>query len=201
MSTRNTFVRGMHDVGLAAWFGGTLMGAVGLNGATAKANDSSERLRLSSLGWAKWAPVQLAAIIVHGIGGAGLIVGNKDRLALQPGARTNTIVKLVVTAAACVSSLYAALLGKKIAEHSEEDTVGVTEPSPASSTELNSVQRQQRVVQWVIPTLTGVLIVLGAQQGEQQRDEQPDVQRRDARFMRRLTHHSNHMHHHRCQSK
>ena len=33
MSERNTIVRLMHDLGAAAWFGGSLMGAVGLNGA------------------------------------------------------------------------------------------------------------------------------------------------------------------------
>jgi hypothetical protein len=96
----------MHDLGLAAWFGGTLMGAVGLNGGTAQAKSPAERLRLSSAGWAKWAPVQLAAIIVHGIGGVGLIVGNKGRLAAQSEARTNTVVKLVITGLTGGASLY-----------------------------------------------------------------------------------------------
>lgn len=39
MSERNTVVRAMHDLGLAAWFGGSLMGAIGLNGA---ANESAD---------------------------------------------------------------------------------------------------------------------------------------------------------------
>ncbi|MFE1646520.1 hypothetical protein ACFM35_13150 [Microbacterium sp. P01] len=159
----------MHDVGLAAWFGGTLMGAVGLNGGTAKAANPQERLRLSSIGWAKWAPVQLGAIIIHGIGGVGLILGNKERLKNQSEARTNTGIKLVVTIAAGVASLYAGLLGAKIAKHADEGGAGVTEPDASASKELASVQQQQRVVQWVIPALTAVLIVLGAQQGEQQR--------------------------------
>ena len=34
MSSRNTVVRTLHDLGLAAWFGGSLMGAVGVNGAS-----------------------------------------------------------------------------------------------------------------------------------------------------------------------
>jgi hypothetical protein len=33
-SSRNTVVRSMHDVGAAGWFGGSLMGAVALNGAS-----------------------------------------------------------------------------------------------------------------------------------------------------------------------
>lgn len=35
MSERNTHVRSMHDIGLTAWFGGSLAGAVAINGAAA----------------------------------------------------------------------------------------------------------------------------------------------------------------------
>ena len=48
---QHTVLRSMHDLGLAAWFGGNLMGAVGLNKAAAAAKDSAERTRLSSIGW------------------------------------------------------------------------------------------------------------------------------------------------------
>ena len=50
MSQRNTLVRSMHDLGLAAWFGGSLMGVVGLNGAASEAKSPTERLRISSIG-------------------------------------------------------------------------------------------------------------------------------------------------------
>jgi hypothetical protein len=169
MSGRNTLVRSMHDIGLAAWFGGALMGAVGLNGATAEADSPKERLRLSSLGWAKWAPVQIAAIAVHGIGGLGLIAGNKGRLAIQEESRTNTGWKLAFTIAAGASSVYSAILGKVIDDHQDEPTEGVTESSPEASERLKAAQRQQKILQWVTPALTLVMIVLAAQQGEQQR--------------------------------
>ena len=48
----NLLARSVHDLSAAAWFGGSLMGAIGLNGATAEAKDPAERTRLSSLGWA-----------------------------------------------------------------------------------------------------------------------------------------------------
>lgn len=169
MSARNTIVRGMHDIGLAAWFGGTLMGNVGLNGAASVAERADERLRLSSIGWARWFPVQLAAMIVHGIGGVGLILGNKARLTAQPEARSNTAIKTVITVAAIGASAYAGVLGTKIAKHAAQGGQTVTEPNQGASAELASAQRQQRIVQWIAPALTGVLIVLGAQQGEQQR--------------------------------
>ena len=169
MSERNTLIRSMHDIGLAAWFGGNLMGAVGLNGGTAEARDPRERLRLSSAGWAKWMPVQLAALVVHGVGGVGLIMANRSRLASQAEARRNTVVKLVVTGAALASTAYSGVLGMKVAKNSEEGATGVTEPAMTSSNELASAQSQQKVLQWVTPALTAILLVLSAQQGEQQR--------------------------------
>ena len=169
MSQRNTVLRSMHDLGMAAWFGGTLMGVVGLNGASAKAVDPTERLRLSSIGWGRWAPVQGAAILTHAIGGVGVIVTNSGRLAAQPDARANAYVKLPLTIVAAGLSLYAGILGTRIAKHADEGAAGTTEPGASSSPELASAQRQQKIVQWTLPLVTGVLIVMGAQQGEQQR--------------------------------
>jgi hypothetical protein len=52
----NTLARTLHDVGLAAWFGGSLMGAAGVNGAAAAVHEPTERLRVASTGWARWTP-------------------------------------------------------------------------------------------------------------------------------------------------
>lgn len=56
-----------------------------------------------------------------------------------------------------------------MAKHADEGAEGTTEPGSSSSTALASAQRQQKVLQWATPVLTGILLVLGAQQGEQQR--------------------------------
>ncbi|MFC0681431.1 hypothetical protein ACFFGH_26680 [Lysobacter korlensis] len=169
MSSRTTFFRSLHDVGLAAWFGGNLMGAVGLNGAAAKARDPRERLSLSSIGWARWAPVQLVAMVIHGIGGIALIVDNKARLSAQREARINTAVKSAVTFAAIGTTAASAVVGAKMASNADEGTRGVTEPDESSPDDLAAAQRLQKVLQWATPVLTGVLLVLAAQQGEQQR--------------------------------
>jgi hypothetical protein len=169
MSLRNTVVRSMHDVGLAAWFGGSLMGAVGLNGAASAASDPRERLSLSSLGWGRWAPVSAAAIGVHAIGGVGLILGNRKRLLHQGEARTNTAVKAGLTLVAMGVTAWSGALGRKVDSMSSQGAKGATEPGPTSSPELASAQRQLKAAQWAIPALTGTLVVLGAQQGEQQR--------------------------------
>lgn len=169
-SNRTTIVRTLHDVGLATWFGGSLMGAVGLNGATAAARDPQERLRLSSLGWARWTPVQITAIAAHATGGAALILANRRRLEHQQGAGANTVVKLALTVAAAAASAYSGWLGRTVGRHADEPTDGATEPAAGASSQLKSAQQQLKVLQWAIPALTGVALALGAQQGEQQQE-------------------------------
>ena len=169
MSERNTLARSLHDVGLATWFGGSLMGAVGLNGASASATSPVERLEISSRGWGRWAPVNAAAVGAHLVGGLGLLRGNKARLLGQQEARSNTLAKTALTLAAAGVTAYSGYLGRQVAEHSEYGGEGATEPSPAAPEELRKAQDRLRVCQWAIPALTGVLIVMGAQQGEQQR--------------------------------
>ena len=169
MAERDTFIRSLHDLGMAAWFGGSLMGAVGVNGAAAAAKDPTERLRLSSIGWARWVPVQVAAVGAHAVGGIGLMLSNRKRLAAQPGAGSSTVVKLVLTGVAAGVTAYSGVLGSKIMKHADEGAAGATEPGPTSSRELASAQKQLKVCQWAIPALTSTLIVLGVVQGEQQR--------------------------------
>ena len=171
MSEKNTLIRSMHDLGLAAWFGGALMGAVGLNGATAQAADPRERAKLSSVGWKRWSPVNAAAIGAHAIGGAGLIAANRGRLKQQPGAASNTSAKLALTVAAAGVTAYAGYLGKQVEEQAAEGAVGATEPHAGASEKLKKAQQQLKLAQWAIPALTGVLVVMAAQQGEQQRPQ------------------------------
>jgi hypothetical protein len=169
MSEHNTVIRSLHDLGLAAWFGGSLMGATGLNGAASEASSPSERLRLASAGWAKWVPWQLAAIGAHTVGGLGLIVANRSRVRHQPGAGAATVAKLALTAAAAGSTAYSGMLGARVKRHEAEGAAGATAPGASASDDLASAQRQLKLLQWVTPALTGAALVLGAVHGEQQR--------------------------------
>ena len=169
MSEKNTAVRSLHDVGLAAWFGSSLMGAVGVNGAAAAAHDPQERLRLAGVGWSKWQPFDVAAIGAHLVGGAGLLATNKARVATQPGARANTALKTALTGVALGLSAYNKRLGQQAGRHQQEGPRGTTEPGADSSKELAETQRRLKITQWALPAVTGALVVMGAQQGEQQR--------------------------------
>ena len=166
---RNTVARSMHDIGLATWFGGSLMGAVGLNGAASEVDDLGQRARVANAGWARWTPVQLGAIAVHGIGAIGLTRANRGRLVAQEGVLGATILKTVLTAAALAATGYSRLLGEKVMQAGDVPVEGGTEPAPETPQDVAAAQRQLKVLQWVIPALTGAVVVVNDVMGEQQR--------------------------------
>jgi hypothetical protein len=172
MSNRSTVIRSLHDLGAAAWFGGALMGAVGVNGAAASVRDSRDRARVASVGWAKWSPVNAAAIAAHLVGGASILYSNRRRAKHQSGVTANTVTKIIVTGAALGATAYSGVLGAKTAQGDGQAAHGATEPSSETPTDVANAQRQLRYLQWALPVLTGTIVVLGAQQGEQQRPKE-----------------------------
>jgi hypothetical protein len=172
MSNRNTIIRSLHDVGAAAWFGGALMGAVGVNGAAAAVREPRDRARVASVGWAKWSPVNAAAIAAHLFGGASILYANRKRAKYQTGVRANTATKILATGAALGATAYSGALGAKVAQGDGHHAHGATDPSSQTPEDVATAQRQLRILQWVLPVLTGTIVILGAQQGEQQRPGQ-----------------------------
>jgi hypothetical protein len=169
MSERNTVIRSLHDLGLAAWFGGTLAGAVGINGAAADVTDRTERLHTANAGWARWTPVNLVAIGAHLIGGAGLLRANSGRVATQKGTAGTAGLKGALTVAALGVTAYSRVLGKKLEQADHAPVEGGTDPGPDTPEDIAKAQRQLKVTQWVIPALTGGIVVLTAVAGEQQK--------------------------------
>jgi hypothetical protein len=172
MSERNTVVRSLHDLGLAAWFGGSLMGAVAMNGAVEEIPDRSLRLQVANAGWARWTPWNLAAIGAHLVGGIGLLEANKGRVAAQRGVGASTAAKTALTLAALGVTAYSRALGKKLEQAGGVPVEGAVEPAPDTPSETAKIQQQLRVCQWLIPVLTGGIAVLNALHGEQQRPRQ-----------------------------
>jgi hypothetical protein len=171
-STDNTLARTMHDLGLAAWFGGSLMGATGVNGAAAVVQDPTQRLRVANSGWARWTPLNLVGIAAHLAGGAVLTGANKGRLAGQRGVATAGTVKTALTVAALGTTAYARVLGKRLERAGDVPVEGGTTPNPATPDAVTRAQRQLTALQWVIPVLTGAVLVVNARMGEQQRPAQ-----------------------------
>jgi hypothetical protein len=172
MSERNTVVRTLHDLGLAAWFGGSLAGAVGINGAAADVPDEKLRLVVANAGWARWTPVNLVAIAAHLVGGAGVLYANKGRVATQRGVGVSTVAKLALTGAALAVTAYSRVQAKKLQDAGMIAVQGATEPSADTPADVAKAQQQLKVCQWAIPALTAGLAVLNAVEGEQQRPSQ-----------------------------
>jgi hypothetical protein len=172
MTADSTVSRSLHDLGLAAWFGGSLMGAVGLNGAAAEVEEPKQRLRVATAGWNRWTPVNLAGIAAHLAGGAVLLGANKGRVASQQGVAQATVVKTALTGAALAATAWSRALGAKLDRAGEVPVEGGTDPSIDTPEDVAKAQRQLKVLQWVIPALTGAVLVLNARMGEQQRPAQ-----------------------------
>jgi hypothetical protein len=172
MSQRNTIARSLSEVGLAAWFGGSLMGAIGVNGAAAEVDRPEQRARVANAGWNRWTPVNLAAIGAHLLGSVVLTGGNKGRVAGQKGVASTAIAKTAVTASALAATAYARALGQKVIKAGDVPVEGGTTPAENTPPEVAGAQRKLNALQWAIPALTGTLLVMDALMGEQQRPSQ-----------------------------
>ncbi|WP_435743342.1 hypothetical protein [Nocardioides sp. SYSU DS0663] len=167
--TRDTLSRSLHDVGLAAWFGGTLANAVALNPAAAEATRSPDVGAVANVGWDRWTPVNAAAIGAHVVGSIGQLTGNKGRIAGQQGVGSMVLAKTALTAAALGVTAYSRALGKKVSQETQMPATSGTEPEAGTPPEVAKAQRQLAALQWAVPALTGALVVVSSFAGEQQR--------------------------------
>ena len=166
---RNTIARSMHDVGLATWFGGSLMGAIGLNSAAGQVDEPGQRARVANAGWARWTPVNLGAIGAHLVGALVITRANRGRTVAQKGVFGATTLKAVLTLAALAATAYSRALGQKVMNAGDVPVGDGTEPLAQTPPEVEQAQKQLNMLQWAIPGLTGAILVTNALMGEQQR--------------------------------
>lgn len=169
MAETNVTSRVLHDVGLAAWFGGTLANAVALNAASAAVRDPHEAGTVSNVGWDRWTPVNAVAIGAHLVGSVGQLAGNRSRLGTQSGVATMAIVKTGLTVGALAATGWSRLAGRTVSEQTDVPVAGATESHPATPPAVAKAQRQLKFLQWAVPALTGALVAVSAFAGEQQR--------------------------------
>jgi hypothetical protein len=163
MSRTTTALRSLHDVGLAAWFGGGLMGAVSVNSTARRAENLSDRHRLASAGWERWSPYSNAAIGLHLAGSAGLALADRRTLRRDGRARSIAVAKTALTGGA----LWLTVLAERRADLVEaEVTAPEGSPQDPGTTpgQLGHAQDQLRILRWTVTALTGGVLVLGAVQ-------------------------------------
>jgi hypothetical protein len=161
--------RSLHDVGLAAWFGGTLANAVSLNAAAGAAADRHDTGAVANTGWDRWTPVNAAAIGAHLGGSVIQLVDNKGRITAQSGVGAMVVTKTALTVAALGATAYSRVLGRKVSQQTAVPAESGTSPAATTPKPVADAQRQLAILQWVVPALTGALVVVTSIAGEQQR--------------------------------
>src|SRR3712207_2542438 len=116
---RDTLSRSLHDIGLAAWFGGTLANAVALNPAAGEAADANSAGRVANVGWNRGPPANAGGIGAPRVGSIGQLNGNKSRRFAQEGVGTRSGAKTGLTAAALGLTGYSRLLGRKVNQRTD----------------------------------------------------------------------------------
>ncbi len=157
MARTNVTSRAVNELSLAAWFGGSLMGATALR--RAAATGSPTPWAGEDAGWSAWQPVQYSAMAAQVASGIAITVANRKRVFAQRGVAKVSLVRAGVLAAALGTTFLAARSGRAASQaHQDGDAERAA-----------SLEHRTRILQWAVPGLTGTLIVLDAIQGEQQR--------------------------------
>ncbi|NPD05391.1 hypothetical protein HN031_11920 [Nocardioides sp. zg-1308] len=163
MGLVSTSIRATHLVTNAAWFGGSLFGAVGLNPAAREPDTRREQVEVSGTGWERWGPVQGAAIALHLLSGIAITADNRNRVAGHAPTTVTTVAKALLTGAAVASTAAAYVHGERLGRAEGEDG------HPRDPRAAEHARRRLSWLQWATPALTGALLVLDAELGEQQR--------------------------------
>ncbi|WP_370892319.1 hypothetical protein [Janibacter sp. GXQ6167] len=165
MTFVSTAIRATHLVTNAAWFGGSLMGAVGLNTAARQADSERKQAEISGAGWETWGPVQGGAIALHLLSGLGIVIDNRRRTVSHAPTTTAVVLKTALTGAALAATAAAYINGQKLGDvRTGSNDAG--QPVQESARELEG---RMRWLQWAVPATTGALLVSDAYLGEQQR--------------------------------
>lgn len=180
MTALSTAVRATHLVTNAAWFGGSLMGAVGLNPAAREGDDARERAQISDRGWTSWGPVQGAAIGLHLLSGLAIVADNRRRTLTHPPTTAAVVLKTALTGAALAASGAAYVNGARLGEALEK-----ADRDPSARRRARELAQRMGRLQWATPAATAGLLVVDAYLGEQQRGVAGLLDRPMARVRRR----------------
>jgi hypothetical protein len=166
--TDNHFVaQAVHDLGSALWFGGSVMGAAGVNKSGAQLTQGIDRIRVASSAWTRFSPAQWAGVGATLVAGVRLTQVGGRRLALQQGFASVGALKAGIAVAGAGATAYAAYSGARISALAEEahragtpiEVEDATKPSAGTPPEIAAWQRKQRVAQTLVPVLSGANIV------------------------------------------
>jgi hypothetical protein len=80
-----------------------------------------------------------------------------------------SLVKTALTATALGVTAYSRVLGKSVSDHGAVPVESGTEPAASTPPDVAAAQERLALLQWVVPAITGTLVVVSAFAGEQER--------------------------------
>ena len=155
MARTNMLARSVQELGLAAWFGRSLIGVL-------EENNTARHGR----GRRGTTSVTLAAIGAYLSGSFFVMTGNKGRLAGQQGVVTISAVKISVISAALIATVCTRRFEVRVSGGGSDVARQGAEP------ELADAERRLRILRRSTVALTGALVVFNAVMGEMQRPSQ-----------------------------
>lgn len=156
-------VKAIGEVGLAAWWGGNLMGILGLNPAVEVLDDPEERGKMVDEGWARYQPygaLGLAAATISHI----IMRRNPPRRPTQC-YQTAALVKDVCLGVAIVSSIASVALGEYSTEYGDDAYTpmeSATTPEAETPEPVEKAQKGLSISSWALLASGLGLIVCGA---------------------------------------
>jgi hypothetical protein len=170
MVSTDTGIRALHDLGIAAWFGGSLVVAIGMERARSETDDAYEHGRAVDAWLRTWAPVNAAAATSYFTAGTLLTLANKGRLLAERGVFTSAAIVGGAGVAAAALGLYARSLRRRLATSIRAAAASPTQEADSDQrADVGRVLRRVRAAHWPVPVLTGTMLVFNARLGELQR--------------------------------
>ena len=173
----HALAQALHDLGAAVWFGGTVMGAVGVNRSGRDLTEGIDRIRVAKSAWGRFSFLQWTGIAATMLAGLQLTRTSAERLAMQQSFGAVGAAKAGVVALGALATAYSAFCGAKIAmlaeqAHDQQKRVEVadaTTPTPQTPPEIARWQRRQQIAQFLVPVLAGANIIGGSDLVQQYR--------------------------------
>lgn len=147
MTTSNTLAnttRALHDVGLAAWVGGSLFGRFALNPAVGVIDKKTDRGKVVNAAWNGYNVINTLSLAAVTVGWLGARVTETRPEQLSDTERSLSLAKDGLVAAAVVTGLANGIQGGRLAKQAPEGAVPVeTGLTPAAETPPQAAKIQK----------------------------------------------------------
>ena len=164
MTTSNTLAnttRALHDVGLAAWVGGSLFGKFALNPAVATIDKKTDRGKVVNAAWNGYNLINTLSLGAVAVGWLGARVTETRPEHLSDTERALSLAKDGLVVAAVVTGLANGIQGGRLAKQAPEGAVPVeTGLTPAAETPPEAAKIQRSLAMFGnLNVITGLALV------------------------------------------